>query len=330
MNEIKDLVIEMRNNRFIREKELGNGLSSFNFTRQAFYSAHWDEQTIKSRGLFIDTINNKIVCRGYPKFFRYGEQGIDSEYLEKNIKFPVSIYKKENGFLGLFASRNGQPLFATKSQIEGPYNDYFKNCMENCLGDLIIEQLRNYCEKNNCTILFEVVDMINDPHIIEYKRPYNVFLLDIVKNDIEFSKLSYEQLLKFGGKYRIQVKERCYASIKNMSSLSFFIDRVLYCAPAMADDFQFIEGFVIEDNNGFMFKLKTLFYSFWKQMRGVAGSVIKYGDYKHIGRFSNNNEALEFYSWMMKNKGNPEIKKLVSQNKIIELRRLFKMEEKLP
>lgn len=77
MQNIKNFVSEIRNNPFVKEKELGDGISSFNFTRQAFYDGHWDEQTVKARGLFIDTVNNKVVCRGYPKFFRYGEQGID-------------------------------------------------------------------------------------------------------------------------------------------------------------------------------------------------------------------------------------------------------------
>ena len=321
MSTIKNLIYQMRQNPFIREKELGNGLSSFNFTRQAFYDGHWDEQTIKARGLFIDTVNNKVICRGYPKFFRYGEQGIDIEYLDKNIKFPVSVYKKENGFLGLFTSMNGEPLFATKSQIEGPYNEYFKNCMKKCLGGKTIELLRRYCEENNCTILFEVVDMINDPYIIEYEKPYNVFLLDIVKNDIEFSKLSYDELLEFGKEYKIEVKKRIYSQIETILGLSYFVDCILYCSSSI--DEQFIEGFVIEDSNGFMFKLKTPYYSFWKQMRGIAGSVVKYGDYKHLGRFTDNEEAIKFYEWMMKNKDNDEIKKLVSQNRIIEIRKLF-------
>ena len=321
MKNIENLVSEMRNNLFIREKELGNGISSFNFTRQAFYGGHWDEQTIKARGLFIDTVNNKVICRGYPKFFRYGEQGIDCEYLDKNIKFPVSVYKKENGFLGLFTSMSGKPLFATKSQIEGPYNDYFKNCMKECLGDISIELLRRYCEINNCTILFEVVDMINDPHIIEYEKPYNVFLLDIVKNDIEFSRLSYDELLEFSKEYKIEIKKRIYSQIETILGLSYFVDRILYCSSSI--DEQFIEGYVIEDSNGFMFKLKTPYYSFWKQMRGIAGSIVKYGDYKHLGRFKDNEEAIEFYEWMIKNKDNDEIKRLVSQNRIIEIRKLF-------
>ena len=36
------------------------GISSFNFTRDAFYKGNWNKQTILARGLFIDTINNKI------------------------------------------------------------------------------------------------------------------------------------------------------------------------------------------------------------------------------------------------------------------------------
>lgn len=330
MDSIKDLVFTMRNNPFIREKELGDGISSFNFTRQAFYDGHWDEQTVKARGLFIDTIDNKVVCRGYPKFFRYGEQGIDSDYLKNNIKFPVWTYKKENGFLGLFTSRKGKPIFATKSQVDGPYNLYFKNCAERCLGASTIENLRKYCERNNCTLLFEVIDMVNDPHIIKYSEDYNIFLLDIVKNDIKFSKLSYEELLDLGDKYGINVKERLYKPFENLESLFFFIDRILYDSPDIPEKLCFIEGFVLEDANGFMFKLKTPFYSFWKQMRNIAGSIIKYGNYKHTDRFRDNEAAIDFYNWVMKRKDNPVIKTLVSENRIIVLREMFEKGEELP
>lgn len=320
MQNIKNLVSEMRNNPFVREKELGDGISSFNFTRQAFYDGHWDEQTVKARGLFIDTVNNKVVCRGYPKFFRYGEQGIDSDYLENNLKLPVKVYKKENGFLGLFTSVNGKPVFATKSQINGPYNEYFKNCMEKCLGDSVIESLRKYAEENNCTLLFEVVDMVNDPHIIEYPEDYNVFLLDIVKNDMQFSKLSYEKLKEFAKEQGLNVKTLVY-TLDSLEKVFLFIDKVLY--NNFADALRYTEGFVFEDACGFMFKLKTPFYNFWKQMRNIAGSVAKYGEYKHIGRFNDNEEALMFYGWLTKNKDNPEIRKLVSENRIIALRKLL-------
>lgn len=69
---ISDIVIQMRNNKYIQEKEFSN-ISSFNFTRDAFYKGHWDEQTIKARGLYIDTQRMEIRARGYEKFFSIQE-----------------------------------------------------------------------------------------------------------------------------------------------------------------------------------------------------------------------------------------------------------------
>lgn len=63
-----DIVEMLRHNPYIKEKKMGN-ISSFNFTREAFSKQKWDHQTIKARGLFIDTRDNSIVARGYDKFF---------------------------------------------------------------------------------------------------------------------------------------------------------------------------------------------------------------------------------------------------------------------
>ena len=43
---ISDAVTYLRNNKFIQEKELGNGISSFNFTKDAFMRGNWNRQTI--------------------------------------------------------------------------------------------------------------------------------------------------------------------------------------------------------------------------------------------------------------------------------------------
>lgn len=324
MSIVKDVVIEMRENPFVREKELGDGVSSFNFTRNAFYDNHWDEQTIKARGLFIDTINNKIICRGYPKFFRYEEQGISKEFLKNKLTFPVRAYLKENGFLGLFSSKNGNPIFATKSQIEGQYNYYFENCMKKCVSENDIKKMNEYCQKNNCTLLFEVVDMVNDPHIIEYKSPYNIILLDSVRNDIEFSKISYPELKELGRRFNVKVKT--FSNIfYNIEELFSFIDNIIKDKPIeyfLNSDNKF-EGYVLEDTNGYMFKLKTQYYSLWKFMRSVAGSVVKYGDYKHKGRFEGNKTMEVFYEWLMLHKNEPEIVDMVSKNQIINIRNRF-------
>src|SRR5699024_7591392 len=71
---IYNLVENLRNNKYVFEKDLGNNISSFNFTKEAFYNKMWDKETTKARGLFIDTKNYKIVARSYNKFFKVDER----------------------------------------------------------------------------------------------------------------------------------------------------------------------------------------------------------------------------------------------------------------
>ena len=59
---------------------------------------------------------------------------------------------------------------------------------------------------------------------------------------------------------------------------------------------EYIEGFVIEDSIGYMTKLKLHYYKFWKRLRSVAQSVLKYGNYKYTGSLLTPLEN-EFFGW---------------------------------
>src|SRR5699024_12089708 len=45
-----------------------------NFTRKAFQEGAWTDLTMHARGLFNDEAEEKIVARGYEKFFHIGEE----------------------------------------------------------------------------------------------------------------------------------------------------------------------------------------------------------------------------------------------------------------
>lgn len=66
--EIRNLIKTFRNSKYVVEKQFGT-ISSFNFSREAFNDKIWTDLTTKARGLYIDTLQNKIFCRGYEKFF---------------------------------------------------------------------------------------------------------------------------------------------------------------------------------------------------------------------------------------------------------------------
>ena len=85
--ELKDIVAGLRNSPYVKEKELGNGISSFNFTRKAFWDHHWTDMSVKARGLFIDTENMVVRARSYDKFFNLGERrDTELDYIKNNSK----------------------------------------------------------------------------------------------------------------------------------------------------------------------------------------------------------------------------------------------------
>lgn len=116
---IADLINSLRANKYIQEKKFGN-ISSFNFTKDAFYGKVWDDQTTKARGLFIDTYKNKVAARAYEKFFNINERKETKlNMLQNKLQFPVTAYVKENGYLGIvsYDEYNDDLFIASKSTV---------------------------------------------------------------------------------------------------------------------------------------------------------------------------------------------------------------------
>ncbi len=276
---VMDVVDKLRQNRYIYEKQLGN-ISSFNFTRDAFYDKKWNEQTTKARGLFIDTANGIVVARSYPKFFNVNERP-ETRFgmLQYKLKFPVTVYVKENGFLGMvsYNPETDDFFIASKSTTEGDFAGWLRDMFFKNVKNP--DKLKDYLKRKNVTLVFECVDMANDPHIIKYDTSH-LFLLDVVKNQLDFEKLPYTQVVELGNEYGFEVKTRA-VQLQNWHEFRDWYNDVL------AEDYQFngriIEGFVVEDSVGFMVKIKLDYYKLWKHMRGVAQSVFRSGYYRRMG-----------------------------------------------
>ena len=127
---------QLRLSNDIRETELDNNISSFNFTHKAFYNKNWNDLTCKARGLFLDTNSGKVVARGYEKFFNVNEKReTELEHLIATFKGKITCYKKENGFLGIMSWVNGKLFMASKSTNVGTYAEYFKKIYEDIKGE---------------------------------------------------------------------------------------------------------------------------------------------------------------------------------------------------
>ena len=294
---VADTIIALRANRYIQEKKFGN-ISSFNFTSKAFYDKVWDEQTTKARGLYLDTVKGRVAARAYDKFFNVNERPETKfDMLQHKLKFPVTAYVKENGFLGIVSYNEYEDdlFIASKSTTDSQFAQWFKEMLFRKVSLEDRNRMKEYIKENNVSFVFECVDMKNDPHIIEYPES-NLYLLDIVYNQMDFAKYEYDAMCHVADGFGLPHKEKAF----EIASWQEFFD---WYHDILEEDYEYngrkIEGFVIEDSAGFMTKLKLTYYNFWKFMRGVAHETVRKG---YITRTSAliTPTANEFYAWVKK------------------------------
>lgn len=279
---LKDIVAGLRDSPYVKEKELGNGISSFNFTRKAFWDHHWTDMSVKARGLFIDTENMIVRARSYDKFFNLGERrDTELDYIKNNWTYPIAAYVKENGYLGICSWEQNRMLFcASKSTTKGIYAERFRKILTSTLGNKI-QDFNEALRKEGLSAIFEVIDPMYDTHIIGYTKP-KVVLLDLVYNewepgDLEFLNKSYEVLKRWAIKFNLEIKKRA-AIIWNAEELEKFINDVT--SLGYKYNGEWIEGFVLEDLDMRHVKIKTEYYNYWKSWRPVITAVRKDKDIK--------------------------------------------------
>lgn len=295
----EDALDNLRANPMIREKRLGNNISSFNFSREAFMTNAWDTQSIKARGLFIDTENDMIMARSYDKFFNIGEQdNTEASVLARKFVYPVSVYKKENGYLGIAApDGDGKLFFASKTTTQGDYAIEFKRLLISTLGSSL-SKFADYLEDIDASAVFEVIIPSFDRHIVEYdENDPHVVLLDIIYNDFEFGHIDYEELVDIASRFKLRIKEKD-CELHTMKQFVEWYEQV--SAPNFTpSDGKHIEGYVLEDSDGFMVKVKSDWYRYWKSMRTVIHDIMKRDRSSRIPQLMADHPETEgLYAWM--------------------------------
>lgn len=321
---VADTIISLRANRYIQEKKFGN-ISSFNFTEKAFYDKVWDEQTTKSRGLYLDTLKGKVVARAYDKFFNINERPETKfDMLQYKLQFPVTAYVKENGFLGIVSYNEYEDdlLIASKSTLDSQFAQWFKEMLYEKISAKNIQEMKKYIKEHNVSFVLECVDMKNDPHIIEYPNS-ELFLLDIVQNDMNFSKYEYDTMVDVANQFGLTPKEKAFEIATWQEFFDWYYD-------ILEEDYEYdgrkIEGFVIEDSVGYMTKLKLTYYNFWKFMRSISHEAIRNGYIRRTSALTTPT-ANEYYAWVRK-LHDVEDKDSIPKD-ICTLRSLFYKENKL-
>ena len=261
--------------RDIIEKKHGV-ISAFNFNKQVFHSGNWSELSKIARGLFIKTATGEIEARGYEKFFNYKEDKFNSDnFLRENLAFPVEVYEKYNGFLGILSVFNDNLLFHSKSSIDGDYPEYFMKIFSKTQNvedpndpyETKFNELKKFMKDNNICLVFEVIDHINDPHIVKYNAD-DIVLLDAVYLEEKFRNMPYDELVEIGKRFNFKVKEKKFV-FNNFNELhAFIVKEELDMTPQK-------EGYVIVDRNNYHFKLKCKWYKTWKFMRSIKDKIGK-------------------------------------------------------
>ncbi len=293
----------LRKHPHVQEKRFARfpGVSSFNFTAKAFQKGAWDATSLSARGLFVAD-DRRIVARAYDKFFNLEERPeTEMRNLQRSLVFPLKLFVKENGFLGIlgYDAASDELFFASKSTPESEFAGWFRDILTETVGPERIELLKARLRDDNLSLAFEVNDPVNDPHLIEYADRH-VVLLDAIRREQTFTRLEPADLAAFGADFGLAVKQEA------MTFADFDAFKVWYATVnAEGRDYRFdgqhIEGFVIEDAKGFMFKIKLPFYAFWKALRGqkdrMAAALETGGAYdpakaSHLGA-----EAIAFIGW---------------------------------
>lgn len=257
----------------VRPSESMPHVSSVNFTKQAFYTKGWDAYTTVARGLFIDNIDHTVVARSYPKFWNHEERRETSnEALQANLAFPIDCFSKANGFLCVtgYSERSRSLIIASKSRVEGPFAEMAQEILAEKLGAAGLERLMRYNRDQQASLVFEVIDPVRDPHIIEYAET-QIVLLGCVRRSEHFEQMDYAQLVKLAKWLGCPVKERIHHAVKTWVALKAMMERAENDPSWLADSP--IEGMVIQDADGYQYKVKASFYRDWKRMRGAVDRI---------------------------------------------------------
>ncbi|KXO93025.1 hypothetical protein AXK58_14235 [Tsukamurella tyrosinosolvens] len=251
----RELLEQLRGSDLVKEKVIEEGLSSFNFTRDAFYQQEWNELTTKARGLFLNTEDGAVVGRGYAKFFNVGERpdtALDAVLARFGDGGDVAIEHKLNGFLGLTFVHDGTLRAYSKS---GPslFADEFECLLTAHLEDRLVE-FTEALGKARVTLTFEALSP-RDPHIVDDGT--GVVLLHAIARTVDRTLLLDDVADRFAGQFGFRRPETRVVS-----------GRDAVAAAIEAASNATTEGIVLRHlPTGEMVKVKAQSYAAWKAVR---------------------------------------------------------------
>lgn len=238
----------------ISEKEYStHNIKSIIYKKNVFHKNLWNRLEIKAKEVYKYIDSSKIAARSYDKFFNINEHiNTKLENYINNIKYPVKIYKKYNGFAGLVFynyTTNNLEYAAKNTPCGEKYNKY----LEELLNAEQKDYIKNISKKYNVTFLFECMHKNDNNHPVKIKNNH-IILLDIIENtkkqkikkDLVIDIFNYKELL------HTAYNEEELLKLINYYQNSLDID---------------YEGVVLQDKNDKMVKILSIFYRTKKIIR---------------------------------------------------------------
>jgi len=293
-------------------------IRSLNFTREAFFHGAWDDVNVMARGLFIAD-DRRIIARSYPKFFNLEERPeTQMRNLQNSLQFPLKLWVKENGYLGILGWDHIQSalFFASKSTPESDFAAWFQEIFETDAGQSGMTRAADIVVNRNVSLVFEVNDPVRDPHMIEYDKPH-VVLLDAIKRTERFMRVPYTELQQIAGLLGVGLKQ-AGPTFRSWKDFAGWHNAVTKEGRYYKWREQNIEGFVAEDSAGFQFKIKLDYYSFWKWMRSHRDKIRRARQKgRPLPAPPDDHQAATFHEWLITQPDE------VLEHDIISLRRQF-------
>ncbi|EKI4464042.1 AAA family ATPase [Staphylococcus pseudintermedius] len=288
--------------KYIKVQNQYDNVCSINFTSKLFNSGKWNQLAVHARGLFVkdDGADSVVKGRAYNKFFNIDENKENKlEKLIDRLEFPVKAYRKENGYLGIlfYDSDIDELVYAPKSKThkakyDNQYALWFKDIVENALSGDKLELLKKELKEYNASAVFEVIDVKNDPHIAKYDES-KIILLDVVKNQLQFERVSEDYSRELTAMIGLEHKELEF-TFNNWQDFYQWHKVQIKSLDAKH------EGWVLEDSKGYMLKIKSKWYKDWKYIRKFIGKInTGYSPKQFI--LQRNPEVRNFYYWYKKN-----------------------------
>lgn len=289
----------------------------------------------KARGLF--TLEEKIVVRGYDKFFNMNEiPEVSESQLSRSTSGPYILTLKENGCIIFIGGLSDGSIIVCSKHSTGVRDDATKNHAlegERQLEQLLkakgktVEQLARLLYTHNVTLVAELCDDEFEEHILEYRsKDAGLYLHGINHNTIHFQTYGMDQVLEFAQEWGFKCVD--FFQIANFQDLMLFLNDVKSTGTYRGRE---VEGFVIRTTKkagDYFFKYKfEQPYLLYRNFREVTKQYLKGKPYNEIlTRFKEERYIIsEYVRFIIEYfKQHPEKQELFQQNfGVIELRKSF-------